>query len=324
MDPREGQMGIIERVMDRCRPLDGSPAERMLPRRNDFIKTRMVFDPTWLPSTGLPTAGSILSDPTRVLEDGTFFIVHPNEPNILAAAVLRSKGIMAYPARCYEGEGFANMLALTDFAGAPLTTLRMLRVHPDIDYIDIMTDTAMVGVQHAIRAVILSNAFSVELVQHAVRGTKFQTHDIGFRLTEIADELFQYCMNWLEPGEEKSMMLTLALDTFRGYVTQAEAWKGVRAVLGVLPTFRKEEDAFLASRGRVEMAPELPVNKEHRGLLLDMDERVLDVYPVFKGQIAAAWTKAIVRASSALEVVQHMLKERLEKAQEGFEGKSKA
>jgi hypothetical protein len=288
----------------------------MLPRRHGFLSTKPRFEPSILPGDMLPCAGAILSDPSRRSDDGTLFIVHPNEPYLLAAAVLRLKGIYgAYPARVFDGEDTSQLILLTDFNDAKITTFRMLRVHPDMEHIDIISDTAMMGSLHAMNAITAGNFLATDLVRSSLDGKGISLPSIERHLEAISDHLFQYCMAWSEPGAEKNILLHHSLDVIMGHITQAEGWKGTRRAFDVLPTGRKDADLFLASRGIIALANVLPVNPEHAGRLLDMDETVLEPYFQFAGQVAGAWASALRTASQTVAVIQDMLRTKLEAAQ---------
>lgn len=311
ISPDEDPTAIIERVMDRLRPVIPSESEAIPPRKYEFLDTKLHFEPSWLVSNELPTAGAILTDPARRTDDGVLYLAHPMEHYVLMAAVLKSKGLNAYPTRVNTGDDLAPLVLLTDFNGAPITTFGMYRVHPGIVHMDIMSDEAVMGMLHAMRAASMGNRLATDNVLASIRGQRQNMDDISERLSMMADDLFQYCMNWVELGAEKHILLQQTYAAIRGYVSEAEAWKGVRKVLSALPTHKTQEDLFLASRGIVESAPMLPVNVEHIGMLLEMNQEVLGHYPPFAGQIAHAWSKALETAQHTVDVVKHMLDEKL-------------
>lgn len=313
----EGPMGVLERVMDRLRPFDGTVLETSFPRFNRFIDTTFTLDPLRLASDELPDAGTMAADSRRGYGDGRFAITHPMETLVLAVAVLRHNGFQAYPGRAYMGEEeenpFSPIIALLDFEGAELTTFRMIRAHPDIVHMDLMSDTAVMGALHAMRAIYRANHLATENVVREVEGHPLSYEDTDNQLDRIADDLYRYCIRWDEEGPEKTMLLFQSFDGITSHIVQTDAWVRLRKMFSRMDIRNMREDLFLASRGIVKEAPELPINPPHLGMLLDMDNGALEHYPKLADSIMREWRKASETARTAVDAIRSKLESRLER-----------
>lgn len=312
-----GPEGIIERIMDRVRPVDGTILETAFPRHHRFLDQEFTMDITRLTSDELPYAGSLLEDDRRQYHDDRFAMVHPMEPYMLAVALLRQQGFEAYPGRVYMGEGeedpISPIIAIFDFEGTELTTFRFLRAHPDIVHIDLMSDTAVMGALHAMRAIARANHLAAENVIRELEGHSLSQDEIKHQLDRIADDLLGYCVNWSEEGLEKNQLLLQSFDGIRSHIVQAEAWLRLRGILKGMPTGNSRADLFLSSRGVTKDAPEIAINPQHLGMFLDMNEAVLEHYPPLVSAVMDQWRRASATAMDVDATLRSMVDGRLEK-----------
>lgn len=201
---------IIERTIDILRPLADPNAEAMFPRVYQSEDYHFMY----LPDFGMmpdvqPTAGAILAQRERRIEDHTIgiegiVVSHVMEPYLLAAAVLRRAGMNAYPALAVmpneqTGESFSPAIAVIDLADeAPLRTFSLIRSHPAMGSLTILSDVAMTGVTHAITAEIRIRNLSLEMVRQFEDGRAMGLDEIQNQLDRVANALFECHKCW--PG----------------------------------------------------------------------------------------------------------------------------
>ena len=323
-DSNEQPLECLERVLDRLRPIDGSPAETMLPRINKFGKYNFVYDPSNLISDELPTAGAILSQGIRRVPDdpeNRFMIVHPLEPYIVACALLRMKGIMAYPSRAYTGEqgddAYVPLIsAIYGESEQTLATFRLLRVHPDIEAIEIWSDEAVMGAIHSMRAVSRANHLAVENTKQFIEGRELSEDEIANQLARIAEDLFQCYEKFrlpheVEKPEQENFLIPQSFQAIFSHIFQSEAWKASYEQLRALPTGRSGPDLFLASRGISKTSPLLPIKPEHFYMILNNDQALLEHYSELRTLFVNAWAKAAKTAQEAAGLIETMLIDRI-------------
>jgi hypothetical protein len=299
-------LDAIERIMDRTRPFDGSPAESMLPRIYGFGNDSMVFDPCMLVSDDFPTAGVIMGQKRSLSDEGHFAIIHPSEPYLLAAALLRRQGLMAYPGRAFtgseDGDKFVPILGM--FAGESdpaLITLRLLRVHPDVQWLELWSDEAVLGSLHAMRAVSRANRLAVDSVSRFLDGKK---DDLSAKLlATVSEDLFSCHSRFRLPDEQDNHLLPQTYEAIYAHLFQAASWKALQG------GFRRSAkapglDFFLCSRGIEKAAPRLPIEPAHHEMFLARDESILDAYPRFRKIFLEAWS---VGAHDAQEAITHVI-----------------
>ena len=301
---------LLEKIIDRVRPDDGSPAERMLPRINRFGRHHLLFEPRLAVSDVLPAAGKIMADETRN-SDGRFVLIHPLEPYILACAVLRMSGVLAYPARAFSGdEGEdANAPLIAIFPGdgdQSMATFRLIRSHPDIAELEIWSDTAVVGALHAMRAVTRANRLAADSVTESIEGKALDEHDFSARLEGIASDLVR-CDELFRAEED--YLVPMTMQAIFAHLYQAEAWKNIREAFRLMPTGRMGQDPFLSSRGISAAAPTIPLNDSHARMLMECDEQVLVHYPPLRELITGAWADAARVAEETAERIGMMVHE---------------
>ncbi len=201
---RDALLELIERVID-IRPFTGPDAE-IGPRfqRMHQFEFGFISRNDFMPPDELPTAGNILTQ-TRSMQfkkSMKFQLVHPMEQYILAAALLRTRGYAAYPAFGVltgpdELTDTRPIIAVIDMKNqAPLTTFDLTRSHPPMDAITIMSDTAVMGALHAMRAETRCKHLAAEMVKWGEHGALLPMDDVSTQLHRIARSLFESVKRW--------------------------------------------------------------------------------------------------------------------------------
>ncbi len=195
---------LIERIID-MRPFTDPASERANPRF--FRSFPFVYHERVETPDVLPTAGVILSQDERLAKEhvtgaGQYRLVHPMEPYILATALLRARGINAYPAQAVVpdgegGEASAPLLAIIDLAKeVPLMTFDMFRAHPAMGAIDILSDTAVQGATYAMLAEARVRHLVFDMVRLSEQGQELSADEFGNQLNRIARMLFESVKRW--------------------------------------------------------------------------------------------------------------------------------
>jgi hypothetical protein len=208
-------IAILERVIDILRPVvpsdsTSSIAESMFPRRFHSDSFSFIYDEnyTTVPDV-VSNAGSILTQKERrVLSLGTnvssIALTHLMESFLLATAALRELGIPAYPsfAALYSPqhgrEAYTPMLSIIGHDDVPLRTFALLRSHPDMDSLIVLSDTAMMGVLNVLVAETRAKHLCVDLVEQSKHGLSIPQETIVNQLQRIANALFEGHKLWPE------------------------------------------------------------------------------------------------------------------------------
>ncbi|MFH1785525.1 MAG: hypothetical protein ABH842_03770 [Candidatus Micrarchaeota archaeon] len=157
----------------------------------------------------LPTAAVLLNQSERrfgELGSGAELIMqaHITEPYILAVSVLRHFGYDAYPAQAVVPNNantvrFHPIITVIDQDKEyPLTTFDLLRIHPPMGSIDIISDVAMVGATYAALAEARVRHLTVEMLRQHKEGRELSMDELTNQLRRIADVLFEAHKRW--PG----------------------------------------------------------------------------------------------------------------------------
>ena len=178
-------MEIIERLVD-TRPVrfidraNKQVSEDDLPRiYPESNVLNYCLDREALTPLRNPTAGSILNSAFRFIEDSSskekfFMLGHKLEPYVIAVAALRAYEVEAYLAYGIEGHDPMNqatekphpLIAIVDLSReVPLMTFDLLRFHFDMDSIELLSDTAVLGIMHTIRAESLIKILGLKIYQ---------------------------------------------------------------------------------------------------------------------------------------------------------------
>lgn len=293
---------VFDRIIDRLRPATAPELERAFPR--DFGRSNLDFHLLTNLTTSsdeLPTAGNILSDPERVLYNHVtggkrFGLMHPMEPYVLACAVLRRIGMWAMPAKSIGPGGDADaLIAVLDMKRhVPLDVFTLVRQLPDMGSMEVMTDKAVMGIVHGMRAFARIKHLSAQMVKDSIDGHPLSGEEVHNQLNRITDDLHTYCRMQGGPGE----MIPDALSFLRTVAFQTETWIGFRALLPRLGIGSDERlpDPYLIQIGIEKMAPVVPINLDHMEHLLSPDgyQRAffMHSYPALQPLAARAWMAA--------------------------------
>jgi hypothetical protein len=127
-------------------------------------------------------------------------------------------------------------------------------------------------------------------------------------------------LKWSEEGPEKNLILLQSFDGIKSNIAQAEAWVILRKILSGMPTDNTREDLFLASRGIVRDAPEIPINPQHLGMFLDLNTEVLNHYPPLADAVVEGWRKASASGQEVVDTVKSIVDNKIERKMEEIEG----
>ncbi len=161
----------------------------------------------YLPPDEIPSAGLILGQEGRKLQSRVtgaeqFALMHPFEQYMLAAAALRIRGIMAYPAQAVMpgldgGEATAPLLAVIDMTkDVPLVTFDLTRFHPNMGAIDLLSDRAVQGAAHAMLAETRIRHLVAEIISQSLEDRQLSPDEAGNQLNRIARCLFESVKRW--------------------------------------------------------------------------------------------------------------------------------
>jgi hypothetical protein len=206
------------------RVIDARPAFEMSANLSDVLASMMVYANNvpryftsgysfvysesfegFVPPDELPSSGEVLSQ-HRVRENTThggmeFGLIHPMEYYLIAVAALRRLGHQAYPALAVvpgpDGGEFAtpSMVVIDMKAEVPLTTFNPIFVsHPNAGAFDILSDEAVMGAVHAMRAEYRVRHLLAEMVEKT--GFKYDEGAIDTQLYRISRSLFESAKRW--------------------------------------------------------------------------------------------------------------------------------
>lgn len=200
--------GTIERIID-MRPFLDIDSERAFPRRHSG-PLDMRFDRSFISPDAVPTAGMILNQERRKIYDNTvggryLAIGQAMESYLLAAAVMRTAGIPAYVATSVmpaeEGEEHKPLLAVLDGSRGSadaLLTFDLVRVHPPVGSVEIISDGALWGLGNVMRATNKVKLLMSEISMIGLAGSEIEPEELGQRIKDIARSLFECHKVW--PG----------------------------------------------------------------------------------------------------------------------------
>jgi hypothetical protein len=126
------------------------------------------------------------------------------ESLLLATAALRIQGYNVYPALAVRPgpdnkEQYCPIMAIIDMTKErPLTTFALLRFHPSMGSIDIISDQAMLGLTHVMRAETRIKHLSILRLEASQGKTTIGLDEIKSRLHGIAESLYECHKIW--PG----------------------------------------------------------------------------------------------------------------------------
>ncbi|MFN7991609.1 MAG: hypothetical protein U0R44_05610 [Candidatus Micrarchaeia archaeon] len=203
----EGTMiGMIERVID-TRPFIDPDSERMFPRLHQH-PYQFHFNQDFIVPDELIDAGRLLAQgrrlvPVEATGSASFTLVHPFEPYLLAVAALRTRGLDAYPAHALvpgdDGGTLCHpLIALIDLTkDKPLVTFDLLRRHPPMGSVEILSDAAALAATYAMLAETRISHLSLEMVSRfRENGTTLGEGEIHEHLDRISRMLFYCIKGW--------------------------------------------------------------------------------------------------------------------------------
>ncbi|MFH0736952.1 MAG: hypothetical protein V1827_06535 [Candidatus Micrarchaeota archaeon] len=206
--------GHIDRVID-MRPSSSDMEVEHFNPRNTTHDIGFSLSNDTLIQDELQTAGAIMK-PERAFMDTlagslTHVLVHPMEPYILAVSLLRMRGFAAYPAMAMlDGEKNPLIAVFGSTKTDPLiTTFTMGRHHPPAKAIDIMSDVAMMGALHGMRAEMRVRHL-IDFIQESHKsGRAFDEEVFENQLERIARSLFESSKRW-DGKDNEFIQVTLA------------------------------------------------------------------------------------------------------------------
>ncbi|MBD3210448.1 hypothetical protein GF318_03635 [Candidatus Micrarchaeota archaeon] len=204
-----GTIQLIDRAIDVLRPFINAEVENAYPRVHESSYSFRFNESFGLLPDEPPAAGSILAHEDRYRLNETtggqdIMIAHMMEPYILAAAVLRRNNLGAYPALAVfdAGQGeqkFSPLMTIVDLGRqVPLTTFALMRAHPPMGSVDVISDRAMTGVLYAIHAEQRVKHLTLEMVERSKKGEYLTEDEITNQLDRVARCLFDCHRVW--PG----------------------------------------------------------------------------------------------------------------------------
>ena len=197
----------IERAID-TRPFLDVDSERLFPRTHQS-PIDLRFDASFIAPDVVPTAGMILSQARRRAYDSTsrstyLAISQVMESYMLAAAVMRAAGFQAYPATAVtpgeDSEEHKPLIAVLDpKAGQDaIVTFDLLRAHPPVGSIEIISDGALWGMANTMRAQNKVKLLMSELSMVSLSGMDLHPDELDERIKEAARSLYDCHNIW--PG----------------------------------------------------------------------------------------------------------------------------
>jgi hypothetical protein len=187
-----GEDELIVRLMSLMRE------ERIFAFQRDFATANSLF-----------TAGSVLAEKSRIFYDednrsAVTAFTHEMEPYLLATSMLRRAGISAYPALAMPGPpgdetGHEPVLAVIDTERpVVMKTFSLMGLHPPMCSLELLSDSAAVGLSHAMLAENRSKNMARDVFEYSRRGEVFDENDIESIVRDIATDLFACYSSWPE------------------------------------------------------------------------------------------------------------------------------
>lgn len=164
--------------------------ERLIELAND--PSAFAYDES-IVLDGPVTAGTILTDRSRRGAGDVTLFTHVMEPFMLAVSVLRRKGIECYPALAIAGdEEFEPVIAALELSqDVPLATISLSRNHPPLHSLDILSDSAVMGIVCAISAENAARKLARSTLSGMMlRGDMPSEGEVDDAVRHMAEELF--------------------------------------------------------------------------------------------------------------------------------------
>jgi hypothetical protein len=217
------RVDVIERLID-TRPFRLMGRTRRVDMEHEQTFQRLTGPPVCpflldrdrAVEVGLPTAGRLLDDRSRLTVDENrayIVLVHELEPYILGAAVLRELGYDAYPAEAVTAKKIYPIIAILE-RGGDVATFDLLREHPPMQSLNILSDSAVLGAGYAIMAEIVGKRLATDMLMGSCRGTKLPPDEIEGQLKKIGELLFLANTKWRGCHYIREAMVHIHLDIF--------------------------------------------------------------------------------------------------------------
>ena len=316
---------ILDSLLDKTRPFLGMEGERQFPRYYDPSMFNFRFDADFTTTNqSVPTVGSILEDDGRIVYitatgSNGITLGHPAEQYMLAIGVLRRLGHKAYfscgIADNGEGEEGLPLLAVADLEKeVPLVVSPMIRAHMPIGSVEIVSDSAMLGVTYTMRAYESAKQLGSDLVLQALRGHPLEQEDIRNQIQRIGEDLANAYRLW--EGTEwtgQHAFVSNAIQRLGMEVCQADSWIKLRVLLSEIEVQAEgtSYDFFLATRGRDKEAPNLPINPDHFPLFITHHPAFLEIYPGLAEAVVNIWQLANEAAGNCVAGAKMYLQSKL-------------
>jgi hypothetical protein len=199
---------MVERVIDIVRPLVDEHIESIFPRIFESESYSFRYNEHFadLPDE-LPTAGRILGQSSRLVTDPSskakyVMVADMLEPYLLSVSLLRRMNVNAYPAfGVVPGppEQFTPLVTIIDDKSqVPLTTFSLLRKHPPIGSVELISDQAMLAATHCMLAKYRTKHLTVEMVQQSKVQLSLGPDEVENQVHRIGDNLVEAHRRW--PG----------------------------------------------------------------------------------------------------------------------------
>ncbi len=251
--------GTAEHMIDILRPLDTAEREVEYPREYEYNELRLAVDDSAIYDVddGLVTAGKLLTQIYGTVEDdvsgATYSVLgNPLEPLLISVGVLRELGIPAYPAMAQVRIGqerelipTAIIAVLQPESDEPLITFQLLRSHPVVEAIDVISDVAMFGATYAIKAENEGKKLAGDMLNTLIETDKIIPEDeINERLRKIGEFLYECIIRWEDSPVIHNTKITIGQYIFNA-IRSSEGVIAVRAQVAEAERRIKELGALI-------------------------------------------------------------------------------
>jgi hypothetical protein len=221
-----------EHIIDIIRPADTSEREVQYPRHHTSdIKFAVNEDMIYPESEGLVTAGKLLTEMYGTHEDevsGALYTLLGNtlEPLLISVGVLRKLGYPAYPAMAQARMGEEMELVPTMIIAVlqpesdnPLITFTLLRSHPVVEAVDIISDEAMLGAAYAIKAANDGKILALDMQRRVEETNKvIPEEEVLERAKPVGETLCECGIRWEDSPAVVNTRITIAQYIFNAVI----------------------------------------------------------------------------------------------------------
>lgn len=218
--PYSDHRGALGKFCDYIHRLSGSRlsfvkavAEAISGRGTFVLNDSLVF-------AELPvTAGTIFAGESRERKD-SWVITHKMEPYIVATSLLRREGFESYPALAITGdEEFQPVIVIYGIDDIQFSVLSLSKVPPPMHTLEILSDTAVLGLTHAIEAENIARLLARKTISMMqLEGDYPSEEEVGQYISLMGNSLFECRILW--PG---SPFIAQAIDLIKSRMTDTYA-----------------------------------------------------------------------------------------------------